>query len=79
MIALARCHALRQSPTPAAHGMGHPRWRVLPNPHVDVCLTAPSNLEELDANLAALDRGPLDGPDADIVRQFGALVHPQKG
>jgi aryl-alcohol dehydrogenase-like predicted oxidoreductase len=31
---------------------------VLSNPHVDVCLTAPSNLSQLEENLAAVRRGP---------------------
>ncbi len=48
---------------------------VLSNPHVDVCLTAPRNLEQLKANLAALTRGPLGEDDLCFMREFGDVVH----
>lgn len=65
---------------------GYPRGRRLPtapecyrfvlgNPAVDVCLTAPRNRRELDENLAAVARGPLDEDDLAFMRAFGDRVH----
>jgi aryl-alcohol dehydrogenase-like predicted oxidoreductase len=48
---------------------------VLSNPNVDVCLTAPSNLKQFEANLAAVRDGPLDEADMDFMRKFGDVVH----
>lgn len=48
---------------------------VLSNPHVDVCLNAPSNLEHFNSNLAAARQGPLDEDDMDFMRRFGDAVH----
>ncbi|MCG3178372.1 MAG: hypothetical protein BIFFINMI_00699 [Phycisphaerae bacterium] len=48
---------------------------VLSNPQVDVCLTAPSNMEHLQANLAAVRQGPLADDDMDFMRRFGDAVH----
>jgi aryl-alcohol dehydrogenase-like predicted oxidoreductase len=47
----------------------------LSNPNVDVVLTGPKSTEELDENLAALEKGPLT-PDEDAwMRAFGKVVH----
>lgn len=47
----------------------------LSSPHVDVCLTGPASAAQLDENLAAIERGPLQ-PDEDAwIREFGAAVH----
>lgn len=47
----------------------------LSSPYVDLVLTGPGSRAELDANLAALDRGPLS-PDEDAwMRAFGRAVH----
>lgn len=48
---------------------------VLSNPHVHVCLTAPSNIEQLQHNLAALRQGPLCDDDMQFMRRFGDAVH----
>jgi len=48
---------------------------VLSNPHVDVCLTAPSNARQLEQNLAALEQGPLSDEEMDFMRRFGDAVH----
>jgi aryl-alcohol dehydrogenase-like predicted oxidoreductase len=47
----------------------------LSSPHVDVCLTGPANGEQLDANLAALDKGPLSDDENTWMREFGKAVH----
>lgn len=47
---------------------------VLSNPHVDVVLTAPSNLRQLKENLAALRQGPLSEEDHRFMSEFGDLV-----
>jgi aryl-alcohol dehydrogenase-like predicted oxidoreductase len=52
---------------------------VLSNPHVDVCLTAPSNAEHLEANLAAVRAGPLSDADMAFMRDFGDAVHRTAG
>jgi len=51
---------------------------VLSNPHVDVALTAPSNLEQLKQNLAAVDDGPLFDEDMAFMKSFGDRVHHTK-
>jgi len=48
---------------------------VLSNPHVDVCLTAPSNGEQLEENLAAVRQGPLSADEMRFMREFGEAVH----
>ncbi|UCC74881.1 MAG: aldo/keto reductase [Gemmatimonadota bacterium] len=48
---------------------------VLSNPHVHVCMTAPSNLEQLEENLAAVRRGPLDEEEMRFMQEFGNAVH----
>ena len=50
---------------------------VLSNPHVNVCLTAPSNLAQLEENLASLQSGPLPEVDMQFMREFGDAVHKQ--
>lgn len=51
---------------------------VLSNPHVDVCLTAPRSLRELEENLAAVRGGPLSEEDMQFMREFGDAVHAMK-
>ena len=48
---------------------------VLSDPHVDACLTAPSNERQLRENLSAIQRGPLDEDEMRFIRQFGDVVH----
>ena len=51
---------------------------VLSSPHVDVCLTAPRSVRELDESLAALERGPLDPGERAFMERFGDAVHAQR-
>jgi len=51
---------------------------VLSNPHVDVVLTAPSNLRQLEENLPALEQGPLTEEEMTFMHRFGDAVHEQK-
>lgn len=48
---------------------------VLSNPNVDVCLSGPANVEELDEAFAALDRGPLSDDEMAWMRRVGSHVH----
>lgn len=48
---------------------------VLSNPNVDVCLTAPATLQQMEANLKALDLGPLSADEMQWVRVVGDNVH----
>jgi aryl-alcohol dehydrogenase-like predicted oxidoreductase len=48
---------------------------VLSNPHVHVCLTAPSNQRQLEENISALAKGPLTGDEMRFMREFGDVVH----
>jgi aryl-alcohol dehydrogenase-like predicted oxidoreductase len=51
---------------------------VLYNPHVNVCLMAPSNIRQLQENIAALREGPLSDDDMAFMRKFGDVVHHTK-
>jgi aryl-alcohol dehydrogenase-like predicted oxidoreductase len=51
---------------------------VLSNPHVHVCMTAPSNLKQLEENLEVLSQGPLDAEEMRFMREFGDAVHRQR-
>lgn len=48
---------------------------VLTNPNVDVCLTAPSNMEHFKANLTAVRQGPLAQDELTFMHHFGDIVH----
>jgi aryl-alcohol dehydrogenase-like predicted oxidoreductase len=48
---------------------------VLTNPHVHLCMTAPSNEEQLLENLAAVREGPLSKEEMQFMCQFGDAVH----
>lgn len=48
---------------------------VLSDPHVDICLTAPSNGQQLRENLAGIRKGPLSPEEMEFMRRFGDLVH----
>ena len=52
---------------------------VLSNPNVDVCLTAPSNLAQLEENLQVLRQGPLPEDELQYMREFGDVVHQRAG
>lgn len=47
----------------------------LSSPHVDLALMGPANRAQLDANLAALEKGPLTGEEQRWMRDFGRAVH----
>jgi len=51
---------------------------VLSNPHVDVCLTTPSNPRQLEANLAAIREGPLSEDEMRFMHEFGDAVYRAK-
>ena len=48
---------------------------VLSNPNVDVCLTAPRSVKELEQNIAAVRQGPLPPEEMEFMRSFGDAVH----
>lgn len=47
----------------------------LSSPHVDLALTGPRSRAELEANLDALAKGPLDAEEEAWMRAFGKAVH----
>jgi aryl-alcohol dehydrogenase-like predicted oxidoreductase len=47
----------------------------LTSPHVDVTLMGPSSIAEVDANLDALEKGPLSVDEDAWMREFGRVVH----
>lgn len=47
---------------------------VLSHPAVHVCLTAPRSASELESNVAALERGPLDADELAHMMRFGDMV-----
>jgi aryl-alcohol dehydrogenase-like predicted oxidoreductase len=47
---------------------------VLSNPAVHVCLMAPGNLKQFEANLAEIRQGPLHAEDMQFMRNFGDAV-----
>ena len=51
---------------------------VLSHPGVDVCVTAPSSAERMEANLKALDAGPLDEEEMARVRRIGSHIYGRK-
>jgi aryl-alcohol dehydrogenase-like predicted oxidoreductase len=51
---------------------------VLSSPHVDVCMTAPRSVPELEQSLGALERGPLDAAEMAFMERFGDAVHAQR-
>jgi len=51
---------------------------VLSNPHVHVCLTAPTSVEQLEENLTALEAGPLDEEELGFLRTYGDEVRRAK-
>lgn len=48
---------------------------VLSNPHVDLCLTAPSNIRQFDENLREVCRGPLSEEEMSFMRSFGDTTY----
>jgi aryl-alcohol dehydrogenase-like predicted oxidoreductase len=62
----------KDGPQPAA---GDCYRFVLSNPNVDVGLTAPASRRELEENLAAVARGPLDPDEMAFMHGFGDAVY----
>lgn len=60
------------SPIPTA---GQAYRFVLSNPHVDLVLTAPTNVEQLEQNLAEVAKGPLPDDEMAFMREYGDAVH----
>lgn len=48
---------------------------ALSHPNVNVCLTAPSNIQQLEENLAAFHQGPFCEEEMEFMRKFGDAVH----
>jgi aryl-alcohol dehydrogenase-like predicted oxidoreductase len=51
----------------------------LSNPHVDVVLCGPGNEKQLDENMKALEKGPLDPEEMSWMREFGRVVSGKGG
>ena len=51
---------------------------VLSNPNVDVCMTCPSNLKQLEENLTAIRQGPMPEEEMQFMREFGDTVYRAK-
>jgi len=51
---------------------------VLSNPHVHVCMTAPSNLKQFEQSLQELQQGPLSEEEMRYMITFGDAVYHQK-
>ncbi|TKJ39106.1 hypothetical protein CEE37_11845 [candidate division LCP-89 bacterium B3_LCP] len=51
---------------------------VLTNPNIHVCMTAPSNIKQLNENLEALQQGPLTEDEMKFMHSFGDEVHHTK-
>ncbi len=47
----------------------------LSNEHVDVVLSGPASMAQLDENLAALQKGPLSTEEMEWMRRFVVVVH----
>jgi aryl-alcohol dehydrogenase-like predicted oxidoreductase len=48
---------------------------VLSNPHVDLALTAPTSVRQLEENLAEVARGPLSEEEMAFMGDYGDAVH----
>jgi aryl-alcohol dehydrogenase-like predicted oxidoreductase len=48
---------------------------VLSNPHVDLCMTGPANLEQMQEGFKALQQGPLSDEEMVRIRKIGDYVH----
>jgi aryl-alcohol dehydrogenase-like predicted oxidoreductase len=54
---------------------GHCYRFCLSSPHVDLVLSGPASVAQLDENLAALQQGPLSEQEMGWMREFGQAVH----
>ncbi len=48
---------------------------VLSNPHVDVCMSGPSTLEQMRENLTVLDQGPLSEEEMMRIKKIGDFLY----
>ena len=46
---------------------------VMSNPNVNVCISGPSNMEQMKEALSALERGPMSAEEMDWMRKVGAV------
>ncbi|MFC2170468.1 aldo/keto reductase [Calditrichota bacterium] len=51
---------------------------ALSNPNVDVCFTAPTNLKQIEQNLAEIENGQLDEDKMEYMKEFGDAVYGDK-
>jgi len=51
---------------------------VLSNPNVNVCLTAPTNIKQLEANIAEVQKGPINKEELEFMRKIGDAVYRKK-
>jgi len=51
---------------------------VLSNPHVDLCISAPNSVEQLDQTMKELQKGPLTDTETACIRTIGAHVYGKK-
>lgn len=51
---------------------------VLTNPHVDVCMMAPTNEKQFISNLKEINKGPLSQDEMDFMLKFGDAVYNRK-
>ena len=51
---------------------------VLSNPNVNVCLTAPTNIKQLEANIAEVQKGQLSKEELEFMRKIGDAVYRKK-
>lgn len=51
---------------------------VLSNPHVHVCMTAPTNIKQLVENIRSLESGPLNEEEMQLMIKYGDAVHNKK-
>lgn len=51
---------------------------VMSNPHVDVCMMAPTNEKQFLTNLKEIKQGPLSQDEMDFMQKFGYAVYNRK-
>lgn len=51
---------------------------ALSHPNVHACLTAPTNIRQLEENLDAVNQGPLSSDEMEFMRKFGDAVYHRK-
>jgi predicted aldo/keto reductase-like oxidoreductase len=64
-----------ETPPPASHCYRF----VLSNPAVDVCMSGPKDMSQMEEALKVLDLGPLDPTEMERMKQIGDHVHTHGG